>query len=199
MEDLRSDEALLEAFLSGESDASRRDDSALNILLERYYNPLKFHIYKYRLSWNLEPAFIDEIIHQTVLKVLRAIQSSQFTPSGIGVFKAFLFETCKRTCWEMNRKEKRQMKTTSEAFPKGLPEDIIAKRNMEVDDFDYLRMKLQKILPALNQEEQRLLELIGKGKSYKEIKEQDPILGKHSIDYLMRMMYIIKKKIMKLK
>jgi DNA-directed RNA polymerase specialized sigma24 family protein len=203
------DEALLKTLLSDSSEETK--DDVLNTILERYYNPLKYHIYKHRLSWNPDPVFIDEVIDQTVVKVIWAVKKGKFIPRTIGLFKAFLFETCKRTCWEMNRTEKRQMKTVSEVFtnklpdgsessmPEGIPEDVMTKRNMDVDDFDYLRIKLKKILPYLNQEKQRLLELAGKGKKYKQITGKDKILGNYSVDDLAKMMYIIKIKLRELK
>jgi len=184
------DKQLLETLRSGKG-----EPSTLNTLLERYFNPLKFYIYKYKLSWNMEESFITEIVHQSVLNVLKAIQSDRFAPTTIAHFKSFLFETCKRTCWDMNRKEKRQIKTASEVFPEGMPDDIFIQRDTNVSDFDYLRMKLEKALPSLNKREKRLLKLIGGGKTYKQIKEKDKVLRKHTIDYLMQMMYIIKKKI----
>jgi DNA-directed RNA polymerase specialized sigma24 family protein len=185
-----SDENLIFSFLAG-------DESALNILIERYLNPLKFHLYK-KISWSKDTSFIEEIITEAVARVLQAIKSGSFKPTTAGLFKAFLFATTEKTCWEMNRKQKRLYKATSEVFPKeptGIPEDIFPRRvDSDIGYYDYLRLKLQKVLPLLNEQERRLLELVSEGKSYEDA-QKDPLLCQHPVDYLKLMMYNIKKKI----
>jgi len=197
-----SDEALVQAFLAG-------DSPALTVLFERYFDPLKFYLIK--ISWIHDKNVYEDIIQQTFMLVLRAIKSGKFKPDRVGLsrrgkFKSYLFETCRNICWQENKKHSQCMPAT-DAFPKepdqesagpsGIPDDVFTQRDMDVSPYDYYRYKLQKVLPELNDEEKRLLILKSEGKSYKEIQEQDQVLGKHSIDYLMLMMYNIKKKINK--
>lgn len=187
-----SDEALISAFFSGVEDA-------LTVLCERYLNILKFFLYPINRSRNNE--LLEDIIQQTFLKVIQAIKSGKFNPDMPGKFKSYLFETAKRICLSFNQKQESQYKPASEVFPKeptGIPDDAVTQKILDAPVYDYYRAKLQKVLPILNDEEKRLLTLKSEGKSYKEIHEQDPVLGKHSVDYLMQMMYIIKKKIQKI-
>ena len=199
-DDARTDEALIAAYLAG-------DNPAFGALFERYFNPLMFYIPK--VAWFDDKQLFEDIVHQSFLKVLEAVKSGRFKPlsagrpAGLpdipGKFRSYLFETCQNICWQENKKRSR-CKTASSAFPDepaGIPDDILSQRDTDTPDYDYYRIKLQEALPKLNAEEQRLLKLLteGEGMSYQDIHDRDPILGKHPVDYLMRMMYIIKKKI----
>lgn len=187
-----TNEQLVQASLAG-------DSSAINTLLERYFAPLKFFLAK--ISWFKDTEFFEEIIHDAVLLVLKAIKTGRFKPDSAASFKTYLFETAKNICWNENKKRATQYKPASQVFPKeptGIPDDIMCLRDTDVSDFDYLRLKLKKALPSLSKKEQRFLELlIDEGKSYKEIL-LDPMFSKHKLDYLMRMLYIIKEKIRKM-
>jgi len=175
--------------------ASSGNEAAINALLMHFFNPLRFYILKNK--WCFDPILIQEIIHQTILNVLRAIKSGRFKPIAFGLFKSYLFQTCQNTCFEILEKEKAAPKPGTDCFPKetvGLPEALVWSRDTDYFDYDDKRHKLAKALPTLTVEQQRLIELRKQGVHYSDMKN-DPILGKYTIDSLREMMYIIKCKI----
>lgn len=190
MEDTRSDEALVEAYRAG-------DESALNILFERWTRPLWFYLAK--TSFFRDDAYLDDLAQDILLIVFDEIKSGKFTPQvGAGSFKRWLYTVAYLETLRQDKKRRRATRPISQVYPEeptGMPADILTKRPTKTRDYDRTKRRLNKVLSELSLEEQKLMRLVSE-KSYKEI-QKDPDFAKYSLDYLMRKVYIIRQRILK--
>jgi RNA polymerase sigma factor (sigma-70 family) len=187
MEDIRSDETLVEAFYNGIM-------AALNILFIRYYKPVFYYILKQGLV--TDDSFLDDVRQEIFLKVFTKLKSREFKSSGAGSFRAWFYTIALNICRNCNYYQMRQpvdIYGTALDFIRAKP---VPSPLEEEERQTEIKAKVDKILSKLTDEEKKLMFLITDGKTYKQIKEL-PEFNKFSIDYLMRKVYLIRKKISK--
>lgn len=188
-EDPRSDEALIIAHKKG-------DNNALEILYQRYYNQVHFYLLKESLI--KDESFLEDVKHEIFLKALTRIRDGGFTPEGAGSFRAWFYTMAQNICRTMNRRKGREPLNLSQLTLDSIPDKTYLKDEEEPESQSETRQKLIRILRKLSKKEQRLMILLGKGKTYRQIRERDEF-KKHSLDYLMLKAYNIRKKILKYK
>lgn len=187
MESKKRDEDLTRAYQSGEG-------QALDTLLEQYDQPLRNFIRT--ISWLKDGPFIDEVLQSTRVIIFEKLRSGGFIPAGAGSFKAWAYKICQNVCWNANKDRARQPKRISELYPEeptGMPDDLLTKMPTQTVNYDQLATKLKDTTSHLSLEEQKLMTLVSQHKKYQEI-QQDPDFAKYSLDYLMRKVYNIRKK-----
>jgi RNA polymerase sigma factor (sigma-70 family) len=190
-EDTRSDEALIEAYRGG-------DESALNILFERWTRPLWFSLAR-RSSFGRDDAYLDDLAQDILLIIFEQIKSGKFISSGEGSFKRWLYTVAQLETLCQDRGRRRAARPVSQVYPEeptGIPDDVLTKRPTETKDYDGIKQRLNDALSQLSLEEQKLMRLVSEGKSYKKI-QKNPCFSKYSLDYLMRKVYNIRQKILK--
>ncbi|MFH1226734.1 MAG: hypothetical protein V1701_02370 [Planctomycetota bacterium] len=183
----RSDEALLEEFRAG-------NNKALDMLLERYQKIL--HCFILSFSRIKDLFSIDEILQETLLTILKELKTNDFMLKGTGTFRSWAYLVAKHHCLKATEKLASRPKLLSQVYPDeptGMPDDLMTNMPTDIVDYEYLDCKLSKAMSELSLEEQKLMRLVSQDKTYKEI-QQDPWFSKYSVDYLMRKVYIITKR-----
>jgi len=204
-ENAQTDEALIDAYRSG-------DKNALELLFHRYLKPLKSFLAKTSLS--NDHSFLDDVLQSVMLIAFEGISQNKFTDKTPNSFRKWLYTIAYNQCIKQTQERFKEFKPLSQVFPddeKGIEDspadeaggqddfgdDDLLVRIPEGDDYDNSRNKAEEILSQLSLEEQELMRLISQGKSYKEI-QPHPWFKKYSIDYLMRKVYKIRQKVYKL-
>jgi len=189
IDDPRSDEDLVSAYLKG-------DKPALEILLNRYSTIIlsflggKSFFYK-------DEQYLENIRQEVLIKVFNGIRD--FTPTGPGSFKRWVFKIAYFECLNQDKKRRKGSKTISEIFPDeetGIPDDLVFELTPRTKDYDNAELKLEAIRSKLSDEEQKLMRWVSEGKPYKEI-QPDPLFSKYSVDYLRRKVSNLRKRIRK--
>jgi len=184
-----TDEALVLSYCSG-------DESAFDLLYQRYYNQIGFYILKQ--STYKDSSFIDDVRENVFLKILILFKSGKFEPRGPGTFRAYLYETAQKVCFDQNRERMRADRPVSEVFTDeelSAPDELCY-REPDITDYDLINDRLKAALSELSLEEQKLMRLVSQGKPYKEI-QKHPWFSKYSIDYLKLKVFNIRKKFKK--
>jgi RNA polymerase sigma factor (sigma-70 family) len=179
------------AYLAG-------NESAFTELFNRYAKALFYYLLKY--SWFKDEDHIDRIIQDTFITVWRKLKLGGLKFETPNSFRKWLYTIAHIECLNQDEKRAKSPKTISEIYPDaphGIPDDILYRKPLETDDPNKTQSRLDKIRAVLTPDEIKLMELVGQGKSYKEI-QQEPEFAEYSIDYLMRKVYIIRQKIIKL-
>lgn len=192
MKGKRTDKDLVRTYQSGEL-------KALDTLLELYDQPLRDFIRT--ISWVKDDSFIDDVLQEVRIIIFTKIKSGKFIPDSAGSFKKWAYKVCQNITYQANKKSARRERPISEYYPEeptGMPDDLLPMMPMETVNYDHLATKLKTLLSELSLEEQKLMRLISQKKSYKEI-QQDPCFRKYSLDYLMRKVYNIRKKMRKIR
>lgn len=185
------DEALVKAHQCG-------DDSALTNLIKRYEAPLRRYV-AFR-SWVKEPSFIDDILQTICLIILNSLRKEEFTPKGVGSFKAWAYRICDNICLDENQKVRRRESLLSQRYPDEFPGELDEVKPEPATDplvFEEQRTQLHRALDKLKQQERRLFELRRQGLSYKQIKET-PDFRRFSLGRLRLKYYEIMEKLKKL-
>jgi RNA polymerase sigma factor (sigma-70 family) len=187
-EDIRTDEALVIAYLEGEL-------TALDILFKRYLTHLKYYLLKN--SWFRDDDYLDDILQDITVVIIEELNSHQFYPKGAGSFRSWVYNIAENIYRTKGRDRAKQPKPVSEfAGPDSTvtPEDILDLLPVSAPDYQAVSPKLSEIISHLKPLERKLMQLIySEGKKYKDIL-QEPEFADYSLDYLMRKVYLIRKK-----
>jgi len=190
MEDKRSDEILVTDYQSG-------DNSALDILFRRYDNRTYCYLLKKSLI-NRDEAFIEDIKQKIFLLVLTKIRNGDFKPSGDGSFRAWFYTIAQNICRSCNYWRIKEPKNIYGIVLDLIPSKPLPSPEEEKEKEDEIKGRLAKVLSKLSPDEQKLMIMLSDGMTYKQIHEE-PEFAKYSLDYLMRKVYIIRRKIFKIK
>jgi len=174
-ENICSDEVLVKTYLGGKTEL-------LDILCQRYFKPIGFYLLKN--SWFKDPAYLDDIRQQVLLVICNRLKKGEFIPRQSGSFKAWVFKICRLEVIKQDQKRRRRPRPISDRYPEeptGIPDDLLAKRPRDYDDYDPRLRHVQSIMNQLTGVEQKLMQRISEGKSYKEI-IQEPMFGKYTLD-----------------
>jgi len=197
MEDQRSDEALVTDYQNG-------DANALEILFRRYLIPIATHLASISFFFK-DDGYLDDIRQKVFLTAFAMIRSGQFTPRGPGSFKKWLYRIAWFECLNSDKERRKSFRPVSEVFPEeptGFPDDLIPQITPQTSDYEQAYQKWQEVSKYLKPTELKLMQLVSAGnvgKKYKEIIKEPEFSHYKSLDYLMRKVYIIRKKIRKLK
>jgi len=191
MDDLRSDEQLVEAFLGG-------DKAAMEILLTRYQTIILAFLCG--TSWfTKDKSYLDDVRQEvlvTIFNELRRVPSG-FIPAGPGSFKKWVFRIAYFEALNHDKKRRKGLKLTSEVFPEeetGIPDDLIFDVTPTTTDYEEVEEQLKDITAKLTEEELKLMKLVSIPMEYIDIQKQ-PEFQKYSVDYLMLKVYNIRKRI----
>lgn len=211
-DDTRTDEALITDYLSavvqaGQSGAARegeprplgRDINALNILFKRYWTQILAFLFKN--SYFKDESYLDDVRQEIFLTAFEEISQGGFQPAGPGTFRHWLYEIALHQCRKSGTDRQSSPKPISQLYPDestGIAEDTLVARPPEQTDYSSIEKKLADVLSHLSLSEQQLMRFVSEGMSYQEI-HQKPEFAKYDIDYLMRKVYLIRKKLLKLK
>lgn len=185
LNDARSDEALILALYNGEN-------AILDIIYYRYIKYLRFFLLK--ASWLKDDSSIDDIIQETLLVLLQNLHIKKFKPEGEGSFRAWLCSIARNVAMNYNRSKGRQPLNISQQLLETAPDDPVVPEIERKEEERERKKKLNKILSKLSPDEKDLLFQLSQGKTYKQIHEMSEF-NKSSIDYLMRKVYLIRKKL----
>lgn len=167
-----SDEKLVKEFLCG-------NEGAIDILIKRYYEPLRH--YAWKLSWYRDKSFIDDIIQQVILSILKSIKGRRFNPEK-GSLKNWVYLICRNITITENHRQRNRPETFSKRFPTELP-DHLAVTRPEPKNYTDEEIKLEKALTKLTDEEKQLLLLVSQKYTYPEIQKQKPF-DKYTLETL---------------
>jgi DNA-directed RNA polymerase specialized sigma24 family protein len=124
------------------------------------------------------------------------IKSDGFAPAGPGSFRAFLYETARNICFNHNKNRMRLIKPVSEMFTDDeLPGigELVLTNDLGID-YDDINDRIKGITGQLTPDELKLMKLVAERVKYIDIRKE-PEFQKYSVDYLMRKVYNIRKKI----
>lgn len=155
--------------------------------------------YLMSISFFKDESYLDDIRQQTSVTVFEGIRNGKFVPRGKGSFKKWIYRIAYFACLNSDKNRRKKARPISEVFPEeptGFPDDLIPKTTPQSSDYEMARRKLQEVTKLLTPDELKLMRLLSDGKPYKEI-IQEPEFSKYSLDYLMRKVYTIKKKIVR--
>jgi len=189
--DQPADEILVSSYLAG-------DESALDQLYQRYYNPLGFFIRKHSLY--KDDSFIGDCRQIAFFKVFTIFKEGRFKPELAGSFKTLLYKTAKNVCFDENEKRMRSARPLSEVFTReelATPEELCY-RQPESTDYDEIQERVKQVLAKLTKKEQKLMWLVSEGKKCKDIIKMRPFSKEYkSVDSLKQKIYNIRKKFKK--
>jgi len=187
-EDSRSDEQLVEAYVKG-------DGEAINILLKRYLAPILSYLFS--LSFFKDAPFLDDIRQEVLISIFNGIINEEFTPAGDGSFKRWVYKLTYFACLNADKKRRKGLKMISEVFPESegqFPDEVFVHITPRTSDFEAIEEKLADALSKLSPDEQKLMRMVSQGVPY-DIIQKEPEFAKYSLDYLMLMVYRIRKKL----
>jgi RNA polymerase sigma factor (sigma-70 family) len=188
MDDPRSDEALIEAYRQGQTEA-------LNTLFKRYLEPLRFFLLKH--TWFRDDAHLDDLIQEIFKIAFIRIKEGAFQPAGTDSFKRYLYKIASIECKKQDIDRAGQPVTFSQRFPLVSPiraADELVALPPTTPDHERRYKKLIRALKSLSGEEIRLLLLVNRKITYKEIITH-PLFSKYSLAYLKLKIYNIRQKI----
>jgi len=187
---LPADEDLIAAYRAG-------DKNALEILFTRYLRFIK--AYLFRISWIQDEGFIEDVRQIVLMTAFNGIIKGIFTDTRPASFRKWLYTICRVVCLKQNEKQARLPQNISQLYPEtptAIPDDLSLKVSEQGVDYEQLHLKQEEALAQLSPSEQKLMQLISVGKKYKEILKE-PEFATYSLDYLMRKVYLIRKKMKK--
>lgn len=203
IDDLRSDEALIEAYRKGEA-------SALDVLFSRYLIPLLSFLFNNSL-FPKDEDYLLEVRDDVFLKVCQGIKKDAedggFSSRGPGSFHGWLWTIAKLECLNADKKRRRLHLPFSQAFPAPTDSDsesasfednILFRGTSEPDETEYARMKLERAFKNLKPEEVKLLQLSVRMK-YKDIIKRKEFSKYKTVDNLKHKVHNIMEKIRKKK
>ncbi|MEW6025889.1 MAG: hypothetical protein AB1599_01150 [Planctomycetota bacterium] len=189
------DEQLVESYRSGEN-------SALDTLFSRYLS--------YLLAFLSDNSFFsqdrdyllevrDEIFLKACEGLRRDPKDGGFASKGPGSFSAWLFAIAKLEILNADKKRRRLHIPFSHAFPPSddqtnPEENILFRTNLEPDETEYARMKLERAFKGLKPDEVKLLQLSVRMK-YKDILKLPEYSQYKSVDSISKKVYRITEKI----
>jgi RNA polymerase sigma factor (sigma-70 family) len=187
-----SDEELVAASQAG-------DESALNILFERYAKPLWGYLARTSF-FAKDTAYLDDLAQDILVIVFEEIKSGKFVPAGAGSFKGWLYTVAHLETLRHDKQRRRTHIPISQLYPEeptGIPDDILAYRPTETKDYEGINQRLNEVLSQLSLEEQKLMRLVSQGEAGEKYKPvlADPFFSQYSLEYLMRKVYLIRQKI----
>jgi len=179
------------------SESYRRsgDNTALDILINRYYDQIGYFVEK---TCRYEDPEDREDIRQIIfLKVTELLRAGKFIPTGPRTFRSWLYETALNICHEQEREYARQPKTLGKQLLEIIPSDIASTRPVEEieESVEDISAEAERILSTLSEEERLLLRMVGDEehpKSYKEIQATEPFT-KYTLPNLRRKVCDIRK------
>jgi len=185
--DSRADEQLIEAYTKGDSDA-------INILLKRYLAPILAYLFS--LSFFKDAPYLDDIRQEVLIAIFNGIRNDGFTPAGDDSFKRWVYKLTYFACLNADKKRRKGLKMISEVFPESegqFPDEVFIHITPRTSDYEEIEEKLADTLSKLSPDEQKLMRLVAQGIPY-DIIQKEPEFAKYSLDYLMRKVYRIRKK-----
>ena len=184
-----TDESLISAFLSG------GNENAFDELYQRYYDRIGFYIR--RQSIYKDSSFIDDVREEVFLKILILFKEGKFEPRGPGTFKAFLYDTARKTTFDENEKRMRSVRPVSEIFTEEELEtpDELLYREVDPTDYELIEERVKEAMSKLNKKEQDLMQLVAEGVPYKTIITLPEFRNYKSVDSLKKKVYRIKKRL----
>ncbi|MDI6788801.1 MAG: sigma-70 family RNA polymerase sigma factor [Planctomycetota bacterium] len=184
--DQLSDEELVLAF--------RSNTNAFDQLYQRYYNQIGFYLRKQSIY--KDPSFIDDVREEVFLKLFILLKEGRFEPRGQGSFRAFLYNTAQKTCFDENEKRMRMVRPVSEVFTEEELSDLaeLVPYEPEMTDYDEINERVKKVLEKLTPEEVKLMQLVSENVPHKEILTRPEFSKYKSVDSLKDKIYKIRKK-----
>jgi RNA polymerase sigma factor (sigma-70 family) len=211
MEDSRSDEELVTAYLKGDpvrdNPESVRDDAqwtisngagpaALEILLNRYSTIILSFLGGKSFFFKDKP-YLDDVRQEVLIKVFKGIR--EFTSTGPGSFKRWVFKIAYFECLNHDKARRKGLKLTSEIFTEettGIPDDLVFELTPHISDYEQADTQLQNALAQLSDEEIRLMKLVCHGVPHKDIIQRLEF-RQYSLEALKQKIYNIRKRISK--
>jgi RNA polymerase sigma factor (sigma-70 family) len=162
----KTDEELVFLYRQG-------DTNAFDVLLKRYEVPFR-SLCRY-LGWTHDDLFVDEILQIIAIAIYGGIKEpgGSFIIGPKGSFRVWAMGIARHKCFHANEKFSKQPKSISKEFIEAFPDDIAGQRpkvDVDPEDLNRLNQALES-LPALDQ---KLFTLRKQGKSYNQIRREEP-------------------------
>ncbi len=192
IEDIRQDEALIDAYRQGET-------NALNTLFKRYLEPLRFFLLKF--TWFKDDNYLDDLIQEILKIAFIRIKSEKFQSEGEGSFKRYLYKIASIEYKKQDSVRAGQPIPLSQRFPLVSPVRAVD-QVVQTTGYDHGPVlsarkykKLIKALKTLSGDEIRLLLMVNRKVPYKEIIIYPMFNQYKTIDSLKHKVHDIRQKI----